>query len=65
MPSLSFTKKSMQYQGQVAATPQDQEFTNAWKHFFDQPQLYHLDGLHLNEMGSARLGTLLNTTAVN
>ncbi len=33
-------------------------FTSAWEHFY----LYRHDGLHLNEVGSSRLGRLLNAT---
>lgn len=35
-------------------------FMNAWHHFNQRPDLFWEDGLHLNEVGSARLGRLLN-----
>ena len=39
-------------------------FTNAWDHFYEQPHLFREDGLHLNAVGSARLGRLLNDEVV-
>ena len=36
------------------------EFINLWDHFYDQKSLYNHDGLHLNPVGSARFGRLLN-----
>ena len=36
------------------------EFVNLWDHFYDQHTLFHSDGLHLNDIGSARFGRLLN-----
>ena len=36
------------------------EFINLWNHFYNQPILFRDDGLHLNSVGSARLGRLLN-----
>ena len=36
------------------------EFRNFWNHFYDQQILFNHDGLHLNPVGSARLGRLLN-----
>ena len=36
------------------------EFINLWNHFYDQRTLFNRDGLHLNPVGSARLGRLLN-----
>ena len=35
------------------------EFLNLWNHFYDQRILFNHDGLHLNPVGSARLGRLL------
>lgn len=35
-------------------------FTNAWYHFLERPDLFWNDGLHLNEVGSARFGRLLD-----
>ncbi len=35
-------------------------FANAWDHFYNNPDLFRPDGLHLNEISSARLGRLLN-----
>lgn len=40
------------------------EFLNLWNHFYDQKILFWKDGLHLNSVGSARLGRLFND-AVN
>ena len=40
------------------------EFLNLWNHFYDQTILFWKDGLHLNSVGSARLGRLFND-AVN
>ena len=39
-------------------------FTNAWHHFYEKPHLFRGDGLHLNPVGSARLGRLLNDAVV-
>ena len=36
------------------------EFLNLWNHFNDQWILFNHDGLHLNPVGSARLGRLLS-----
>ena len=36
------------------------EFINLWNHFYDQQILFNHDGLHLNPVGSARLGRLLS-----
>ena len=36
------------------------EFLNLWNHFYDQRILFNHDGLHLNPVGSARLGRLLS-----
>lgn len=36
------------------------EFINTWNDFYQQPVLFADDGLHLNAVGSARLGRLLN-----
>ena len=36
------------------------EFLNLWNHFYDQRILFNHDGLHLNPVGSARLGILLS-----
>ena len=36
------------------------EFLNLWNHFCDQRILFNHDGLHLNPVGSARLGRLLS-----
>ena len=36
------------------------EFINLWNHFYDQRILFNSDGLHLNPVGSARFGRLLN-----
>ena len=36
------------------------EFLNLWNHFYDQRILFNHDGLHLNSVGSARLGRLLS-----
>ena len=36
------------------------EFINLWNHFYDQQILFNRDGLHLNPVGSARLGRLLS-----
>ena len=36
------------------------EFINLWNHFYDQQILFNHDGLHLNPVGSARFGRLLN-----
>ena len=36
------------------------EFVDTWNHFYRKPDLFNKDGLHLNEVGSARLGRLLN-----
>lgn len=36
------------------------EFVNLWNHFYDQRILFNRDGLHLNPVGSARFGRLLN-----
>ena len=36
------------------------EFINLWNHFYDQRSLFNHDGLHLNPIGLARLGRLLN-----
>ena len=36
------------------------EFLNLWNHFYDQQILFNHDGLHLNPVGSSRLGRLLS-----
>ena len=36
------------------------EFINLWNHFYDERTLFNHDGLHLNPVGSARFGRLLN-----
>ena len=36
------------------------EFLNLWNHLYDQRILFNHDGLHLNPVGSARLGRLLS-----
>ena len=36
------------------------EFINLWNHFYDQQILFNRDGIHLNPVGSARFGRLLN-----
>ena len=36
------------------------EFANFWDDFYNKPYLFQRDGLHLNEIGSARLGRLLS-----
>ena len=36
------------------------EFINLWNHFYDQQILFNHDGIHLNPVGSARFGRLLN-----
>ena len=36
------------------------EFINLWNHFYAQQILFNHDGLHLNPVGSARLGRLLS-----
>ena len=36
------------------------EFINTWNDFYQQPDLFADDGLHLSAVGSARLGRLLN-----
>ena len=35
-------------------------FINTWDHFFNKPELFAKDGLHLNCVGAARFGRLLN-----
>ena len=40
-------------------------FTNAWEHFYGRPDLYRDDELHLNDVGAARLGRLLNDAATS
>ena len=40
-------------------------FTSTWDKFYEQPRLFCNDGLHLNTVGSARLGRLLNEAVVN
>ena len=41
------------------------EYINLWDHFYNQPILFRNDGLHLNSVGSARLGKLLNDAVTN
>ena len=36
------------------------KFINLWDQFYDEPALFHDDGLHLNKVGSARFGRLIN-----
>ena len=36
------------------------EFINLWNHFYDERSLFNRDGVHLNPVGSARFGRLLN-----
>ena len=36
------------------------EFIDTWNHFYRERELFMSDGLHLNSVGSARLGRLLN-----
>ena len=38
----------------------ENQFLNLWNHFYDQRILFNHDGLHLNPVGSARLGRLLS-----
>lgn len=40
-------------------------FINTWDHFFQKSDLFGNDGLHLNCVGSARLGRLLNEEVRN
>ena len=44
---------------------EDVAFANTWDHFYERPDLYRDDGLHLNDIGSARLGRLLNDAAMS
>ena len=47
---------------------EDVEFVNFWNEFYDlsdKCQLFNRDGLHLNPVGSARLGRLLNETVLS
>jgi len=37
-------------------------FLTMWNQFYDKPHLFADDGLHLNSVGSARFGRLLNNT---
>ena len=39
-------------------------FVNLWNDFYNQEILYNDDGLHLNEVGSARLGRLFHDAVV-
>jgi len=39
-------------------------FTSLWDNFYEKAYLYRGDGLHLNPVGSARLGRLLNNAVV-
>ena len=41
------------------------EFIDLWNHFYDQRMLFNRDGLHLNAVGSARFGRLLNDALKN
>lgn len=41
-------------------THENVEFVDLWNHFYDQGMLFNRDGLHLNPVGSARFGRLLN-----
>ena len=36
------------------------DFINMWDDFFEQPHLFRGDGLHLNDVGSARFGRLMS-----
>ena len=40
-------------------------FINTWDHFYQKSELFSNDGLHLNCVGSARLGRLLNEEVRN
>ncbi len=39
-------------------------FTNPWRHFHEREDLFRDDGLHLNEIGAARFGRLLDNAVV-
>ena len=39
-------------------------FTDMWDHFYEKASLFRGDGLHLNPVGSARLGRLLNDAVI-
>ena len=50
---------------QDMATRENGLFGNLWNHFEEQGHLYQKDGLHLNEVGSARMGRLLHKLAIS
>ncbi len=57
-----FHRKASAINDRLERLCQDEEvsFTNACDHFYDNPDLFRLDGLHLNEISPAQLGRLLN-----
>ncbi len=57
-----FLRKASNINDRLKQLCQDEEisFTNALDHFYDNPDLFRPDGIHLNEIGSARLGRLLS-----
>lgn len=40
-------------------------YFNAWDSFYDKPEMYKKDNLHLNELGDIRLGRMLNSYTKN
>ena len=41
------------------------EYIDTWNQFYQKPDLFQSDGLHLSQVGSARLGRLLNDKVVS
>ncbi len=61
-----FHRKASNINDRLKHLCQDEKvsFTNAWEHFYGNQDLYRPDGLHLNEIDSARLGRLLNDEVI-
>ena len=65
-PSASFHGKTLRINHQLweLCVTEGVGFMNGWSHFNERTDLYRDDGLHLNEIGGARLGRLLHDAVI-
>ncbi len=62
-----FRRKAISINAQLRrlSSAEGVSYISAWEHFNKRPDLFRDGGLHLNEVGSARLGRLLNEEVVH